>query len=174
VNESGAWHDLAVRTLALDLLRLLFQDWVFSGPLSGTVIRITPGERNKLQAIHDRIALNTAASVTLRARCSQIGMNDNKLHCAFKQQFGMTIHEYQTEPRMQAAITLLRSTTMALRRSPSLRATASPPISPPHSRSISPRCPERCVSRPLSEPKRRMQIIFFKLFVCRGYAAENE
>jgi AraC-like DNA-binding protein len=37
-------------------------------------------------------------------------MNRNKLHFGFKQQFGVSIHEYQTEARMQVALKLLQTT----------------------------------------------------------------
>jgi AraC-like DNA-binding protein len=114
VRQTGAWHDLAVRTLALDLLRLLFHDWSLSHPRSRTSIRITPAERNKLLGIRDQIEMDPAASITLPAFCAKTRMNRNKLHYAFKQQFGMSIHEYQTELRMQAAMTLLRSTKLAI------------------------------------------------------------
>jgi hypothetical protein len=42
IRLTQAWHDLAVRTLALDLLRLLFHDWQSARPRSRNAIRITP------------------------------------------------------------------------------------------------------------------------------------
>ena len=41
-------------------------------------------------------------------------MNRNKLHFGFKQQFSVSIHEYQTEQRMQAAPTLLQTTDLPI------------------------------------------------------------
>ena len=41
-------------------------------------------------------------------------MNRNKLHFGFKQQFGASIHEYQTELRMRAALRLLQTTELPI------------------------------------------------------------
>jgi AraC-like DNA-binding protein len=37
-----------------------------------------------------------------------------KLHFGFKQQFGVSIHEYQTEQRMQAPLMLLQTTDLPI------------------------------------------------------------
>ena len=46
--------------------------------------------------------------------CALPILNRNKLHFGFKQQFGVSIHEYQTEQRMQAALTLLQTTDLPI------------------------------------------------------------
>lgn len=111
---SPAWHDLMVRALALDLLRMLFHDWQQSGARSGAMMRITPAERTQLMRLHDRVARDPVANLTLSGLSRELSMNRNKLHEGFKQQFGLSIHAYQTELRMQAALRLLRTTSLAI------------------------------------------------------------
>ena len=67
IRLTQAWHDLAVRTIALDLLRLLFQDWQSARSQTRAAIRITPDERSKLLKIRQQIELDPAATVTLQA-----------------------------------------------------------------------------------------------------------
>jgi AraC-like DNA-binding protein len=55
-----------------------------------------------------------ASPITLAALCARTRMNRNKLHFGFKQQFGVSIHEYQTERRMQAALSLLEMTDLSV------------------------------------------------------------
>jgi len=114
IRLSRAWHDLTVRTIALDLLRLLFQDWQSARPQSRASIRITPAERSKLSKIRAQIDLDPASPVTIRALSAKARMNRNKLHFGFKQQFGASIHEYQTELRMRAALRLLQTTELPI------------------------------------------------------------
>jgi AraC family transcriptional regulator, transcriptional activator of the genes for pyochelin and ferripyochelin receptors len=110
IRLGRAWHDLTVRTLALDLLRMLFQDWRSARDHVLTSIRLAPPERARLQRIREQIDANPAARITLAALSSRHRLNRNKLHFGFKQSFGISIHEYQTERRMQAALQLLETT----------------------------------------------------------------
>jgi AraC-like DNA-binding protein len=114
IRLSRAWHDLTVRTIALDLLRLLFQDWQSARPQARASIRITPAERSKLSKIREQLDLDPTAPVTIRALSAKSKMNRNKLHFGFKQQFGASIHEYQTELRMRAALQLLQTTDLPI------------------------------------------------------------
>lgn len=114
IRLARAWHDVAVRTIALDLLRMLFQDWQSARPHARASIRITPSERSKLLKIREQIDLNPAAPITINALSTKAQINRNKLHFGFKQQFGATIHEYQTELRMQTAANLLRTTDLPI------------------------------------------------------------
>ena len=114
IRLRGAWHDLTVRTIALDLLRLLFQDWQSARPGARASIRITPTDRGKLSKIREQIDMNPAALLTLEALCTKAKMNRNKLHFGFKQQYGASIHEYQTELRMREALRLLQTTELPI------------------------------------------------------------
>jgi AraC-like DNA-binding protein len=110
IRLSHAWHDLTVRSIALDLLRLLFQDWQSARSQARPSIRITPAERSKLSKIREQIEMDPATPLTIQALSTKARMNRNKLHFGFKQQFGASIHEYQTELRMRAALRLLQTT----------------------------------------------------------------
>ena len=111
---SRGWHKLAVRALALDLLRILMHDWQNARPQSRMSIRIAQPERARLLKIRDQIDADPAAPLTLAALCAQAGMNRNKLHFGFKQQFGVSVHEYQTELRMRTAWRLLETTDLPI------------------------------------------------------------
>jgi AraC family transcriptional activator of pyochelin receptor len=52
--------------------------------------------------------------VPIRALSAKARMNRNKLHFGFKQQFGASIHEYQTELRMRIALRLLQTTELPI------------------------------------------------------------
>jgi AraC-like DNA-binding protein len=114
IRLSGAWHDLTVRTIALELLLLLFHDWQSARPEARTSIRITPAERSKLARIREQIDRDPAAAVTIHGLGVKAKMNRNKLHFGFKQQFGASVHEYQTELRMRIALNLLKTTDLPI------------------------------------------------------------
>jgi len=57
-----------------------------------------------------RLDAAPASRITLAAPSSRHKLNRDKLDLGFKQSFGISIHEYQTETRMQAALHLLRTT----------------------------------------------------------------
>jgi len=114
IKGTGTWRDLAVRSISFDLLRLLFHDWQNARPRTKSSIRITPTERHRLDRIRDQIERDPAAPITLTALCAQTKMSRNKLHFGFKQQFGASIHDHQTELRMRIAFKLLESTTLSI------------------------------------------------------------
>jgi AraC-like DNA-binding protein len=89
---------------------MLFQDWRSTRTQMLTSIRLTTSERAKLQKIRDQIDADPAARVTLAGLSGRHKLNRNKLHSGFKQSFGISIHEYQTERRMQAALHLIKTT----------------------------------------------------------------
>lgn len=114
IKTPGAWRDLTVRAIAYDLLQMLFHDWQHAHPRAKSSIRITPSERHRLNRIRDRIEKDPADPITLTALCAQTKMSRNKLHFGFKQQFGASIHDYQTELRMRMAFKLVESTTLPI------------------------------------------------------------
>jgi AraC-like DNA-binding protein len=114
IRLPGAWHDLTVRAIGLDLLRMLFHDWQSAQSQSRTSIRLSAAERAKLIGLREHIAANPAAPLTLTRLSTKSRMNRNKLHFGFKQQFGVSIHEYQTELRMQVALKLLQTTELPI------------------------------------------------------------
>lgn len=114
MRASRGWHRLAVRALALDLLRMLMHEWRHARAETRMSIRITQQERARLLKVRDQIDAAPAAANTLASLCAQARMNRNKLHFGFKQQFGVSIHEYQTDLRMRTAWRLLETTDLAI------------------------------------------------------------
>jgi AraC-like DNA-binding protein len=113
-RSSNNWRDLEVRAIALDLLRMLFENWRSSSPRSRSSMRITPLERDKLSRIRELVKSDPSAIFTIPALCAQFGLNRKKLHYGFKRLCGLSIHEFQTELRMQTALALLRSSRLSI------------------------------------------------------------
>lgn len=113
-RSSSAWHDVEVRSNALELLRVLFEDWRTASPHSSTSMRLTPPEREKLFRIRDLIKANPGRTYTLPALCAQFRLSRKKLHYGFKRMCGVSVHEFQTEVRMQLALELLQTTSLPI------------------------------------------------------------
>lgn len=108
-NSSSGWRDLEVRAIALDLLRMLFENWRHASPRLRSSMRITPLERAKLSQILELIKENPGGTYTIPTLCRQFQMNPKKLQHGFKRLCGVSIHDFQTELRMEAALAMLRS-----------------------------------------------------------------
>lgn len=113
-RSSSAWRDVEVRSNALELLRVLFEDWRTASPQSRASMRITLPEREKLFRIRELIKANPGRTYTLPALCTQYRLSRKKLHYGFKQICGVSVHEYQTEVRMQLALGLLQTTNLPI------------------------------------------------------------
>ena len=108
-RSSNNWRDVEVRAIALDLLRLLFENWRSASPRARSSMRITPLERDKLSRIRNLVKSNPGGTFTIPALSAQFRMNPNKIHYGFKRLCGVSVHDFQTELRMQGALALLRS-----------------------------------------------------------------
>jgi AraC-like DNA-binding protein len=113
-HASNGWRDLEVRAIALDLLRMLCENWRHASPRLRSSMRITPLERAKLTQILELIKENPGGNHTIPSLCAQFRMNRKKLHHGFKRLCGVSIHDFQTELRMQAALALLRSSKLSI------------------------------------------------------------
>jgi AraC-like DNA-binding protein len=114
IKSSGTWRDLEVRAIAIELLRVLFEDWRDAQPRVTTSMRFTRPEQEKLQRVRELIESDPAASLTIPALCARFAMNRNKLHYGFKRMFGVSVHHFQTELRMQTAMKLLSTTQLPI------------------------------------------------------------
>jgi AraC-like DNA-binding protein len=108
-RSTNGWRDLEVRAIAFDLLRVLFENWRSASPRLRASMRITPQDREKLAQIRELVRANPAARYTIPGLCTRFRMNPKKLHYGFKRLCGVSIHDFQTELRMQTALELLRS-----------------------------------------------------------------
>ena len=113
-RSANGWRDLEVRAIALDLLRMLFENWRHASPRLSSSMRITPLERAKLAQILELIKENPGGTFTIPALCTQFQMNRKKLHHGFKRLCGVSIHDFQTELRMQSALAMLRSSKLSI------------------------------------------------------------
>lgn len=109
-RSSNAWRDVEVRANAFELLRILFEDWRTGSPHLRASMRITPLERERLTRIRDLVRANPGRAYTLPALCAQFKLSRKKLHYGFKRMFGVSVHDFQTEVRMQQALKMLQST----------------------------------------------------------------
>ncbi len=109
-GSSSGWRDVEVRANALALLRILFEDWRTTSPHQRASMRITMLERDKLTRLRDLVRSNPGRSFTLPTLCAQFSISRKKLHYGFKRMFGVSVHDFQTEVRMQQALKMLQST----------------------------------------------------------------
>jgi AraC-like DNA-binding protein len=113
-KSSPSWRDFEVRAIAIELLRVLFENWGSASPHVRASMRITPQELEKLTRIRELIKANPDEKFTIPALCAEFRMNRKKLHYGFKRLCGVSIHEFQTELRMQLAHELLRSSRLPI------------------------------------------------------------
>jgi len=113
-RASNGWRDLEVRAIASDLLRMLFENWRHASPHLRSSMRITPLERAKLSQVLELIKENPGGTYTIPALCRQFQMNRKKLHHGFKRLCGVSIHDFQTELRMESALAMLRSSQLSI------------------------------------------------------------
>jgi AraC-like DNA-binding protein len=113
-RSSSTWREVEVRAIAYDLLRVLFENWRSSRPHLRSKMRITPQERDKLARIRELVKASPDERFTIPALCSEFRMNRKKLHYGFKRLCGVSIHDFQTELRMQLALELLRTSELSI------------------------------------------------------------
>lgn len=114
IRSSPGWQAVTVRALSLELLRMLFHDWRTARTHLRARIRITSAERARLVRLREQIDTDPAAHLTLKTLAARSRLNRNKLHYGFKQCFGISIHEYQIELRMQSALKMLQETRLSI------------------------------------------------------------
>lgn len=114
IRSRGVWRDIEIRSITLDLLRLLLHDLQRPAASAITSVRLRPDERSKLFEIREMIHKEPTKPRTIEQLCEATGLNRNKLHFGFKRLFGMSVHEYYTNRRLQLALELLRTTRLTI------------------------------------------------------------
>jgi AraC-like DNA-binding protein len=114
IRSKGIWRDIEIRAITLDLMRHLLDD--LQRPAAGTItsVRLRPDERSKLFEIRELIHTAPTEPRTIEQLCKTTGLNRNKLHFGFKRLFGMSVHEYYINRRLQIALELLRTTALPI------------------------------------------------------------
>ncbi len=108
IKSSTAWRDVEIRAIAYDLLRVVFGNWRGSSQMGRTTMRITPEEREALSQVRELVRSDPGGSYTLASLCQRFRLSRKKLHYGFKRLCGVSIHDFQTELRMQKAMELLQ------------------------------------------------------------------
>jgi AraC-like DNA-binding protein len=114
IRSKGTWRDIEIRAITLDLIRQLLDDLQRPAASAITSVRLRPDERSKLFEVREMIRRAPTESRTIAELCKITGLNRNKLHFGFKRLFGMSVHEYYTNRRLQLALELLRTTRLPI------------------------------------------------------------
>lgn len=77
---------------------------------TGTAIPLKPYDIQCINTVRDMLTKDPLTHHTIESLASEVGINRNKLHFGFKQVFGMTIHQYLEQLRMEKARLLLATT----------------------------------------------------------------
>lgn len=108
IKSATGWRDVEVRAIAYDLLRVLFGNWRGSSQAGRSTMRITPAEREALSRVRELVRSDPGGSYTLASLCQRFRLSRKKMHYGFKRLCGVSIHDFQTELRMQMAMELLQ------------------------------------------------------------------
>lgn len=116
MSSHGPWRIVEVRAIALDLLRLLFDAWAEDKGAAAARIRLRPRERDQLLTLRMLADTRCPDPVSLDEALALTGLNRNKLHVGFKRLFGLSLHDYCLDLRMQRAKRLLLDSDLAIAR----------------------------------------------------------
>lgn len=73
-------------------------------------VRLRSKDREAIKLARDILTTNLSDPPTIRELCSAVGVNRNKLHYGFKEEFGMSPLQYLEEYRLEQAYISLRDT----------------------------------------------------------------
>lgn len=73
-------------------------------------VKLRSKDREAIRLARDILITNPADPPTIRELCSAVGVNRNKLHYGFKEEFGMSPLQYLEEYRLEQAYISLRDT----------------------------------------------------------------
>jgi len=71
-------------------------------------IKLRAKDKEAIKLARDILVLNLADAPTIRELCTTVGLNRNKLHYGFREQFGMSPSQYLDEQRLEQAYISLR------------------------------------------------------------------
>jgi AraC-like DNA-binding protein len=73
-------------------------------------IKLRAKDKEAIKLARDILVLNLAEAPTIRELCTTVGLNRNKLHYGFREQFGMSPSQYLEDQRLERAYISLRDT----------------------------------------------------------------
>jgi AraC-like DNA-binding protein len=114
LGSRGAWRMVEVRAIALDLLRQLFEAWNDDHATADSQIRLRPSERDQLHKLRAAADSRSPQPIGMAEAIALTGLNKNKIHVGFKRIFGLSLHDYCFDLRMQLARRLLIGSAMSV------------------------------------------------------------
>ena len=77
---------------------------------TGIELPLKPYDVECICAVHHILSKDLGCRLTVESLALEIGINRNKLHYGFRQVFGVTIHDFLEQQRMEKAEELLSTT----------------------------------------------------------------
>lgn len=114
LSSQGAWRRSEIKVIALELLRQILEAWTESSPSSDTHVKLRPSERDQLQRLRKLAEDRSPRPISMAEAITLSGLNKNKVHVGFKRIFGMSLHDYCFDLRMQRARKLLTETNLPI------------------------------------------------------------
>ncbi len=113
LTSEGAWRGVEVEALALGLLRQVMERWGEARAAGAFApIRLRPADRRQLQRLRALVEARCPQSVSMTEAVAWSGLNKNKVHAGFQRLYGMSLHDYGQDLRMQRARRLLLETAL--------------------------------------------------------------
>lgn len=111
LNVHDAVYVALARTKALELFSHAL-DRLLSDTYAGDSlpVRLRPRDRKAIRLAHDLLNGNLADPPSIRELCVAVGLNRNKLHYGFKEEFGLSPSQYLEERRLDTAYGRLTQT----------------------------------------------------------------
>ena len=110
LKSEGAWRSVEVEALALSLLRQAMEQWNEARGEAGAHIKLRPAERQHLLRLRAAAEARCPQPISMADAVAWSGLNKNKVHVGFNRLFGMSLHDYCQDLRMQRARRLLLET----------------------------------------------------------------
>lgn len=104
---AGELKQLYLNGKALELLAVYFSECIMEHPISGNNHGLSRTDVSSLQQAKCILDTNLAHPPTLKELSRQVCLNEFKLKKGFKQLFGLPVHAYVIEQRLEAAYYLL-------------------------------------------------------------------
>lgn len=101
-------HRVFTEAKVMDLLCQVVMQ-LTGAPKADATIRLNAREKKRLHEVHETLDAAYVRPPSLSDLARQAGMNQSKLTAAFRQYFGVSIHEYCLARRMAVAMDLLRA-----------------------------------------------------------------
>lgn len=74
------------------------------------ILPLKPYDLQCISVVYNMLTKDPRTHLTIESLALEVGINRNKLHYGFKQLYGITIHQYQEQLRMEKARHLLATT----------------------------------------------------------------